>query len=382
MSKNKLKISVTANAENTQALITIDGNIRDWNSNSATSFKSQVSQLVEQGIKDAMLYINSGGGDCLEANEIANIIAMFPGTIKGQLGALCASAASYIACQCSYVSAAPNNSYMIHKPSGTVSGNLDEIQSALKLLQNLQDEYLKAYVEKTGLTADKIEAMWVRDYWMNAEEAKKLGFIDEILGEEAEITEDDVDSLSANGYKSIPKITATIKQIEQNQPNKTNNMDKKIITTALAMDSASTDDQILAAFQATVKKAGLYDAAKVELETTKTEALTVKINAELDTMIANKQIVAAQREFYRKNFVADFEGTKTEVAKLTSIKPLSAKLNTAAVASVTGDRTNWTFADYREKDPKALEELAETEPETFERLAKSAYGANWIPVSK
>ena len=46
------------------------------------------------------IYINSPGGECFEANEIVNVIKRFPGKITGEGGALVASAATYIAINC------------------------------------------------------------------------------------------------------------------------------------------------------------------------------------------------------------------------------------------------------------------------------------------
>src|SRR6185312_4225742 len=376
MSKKTLKISAVANENNTVAIITIDGYIGDMcedYANTSANFKAQVNNLISSGIKNAKLYVNSGGGDCFEAAEISNVILNFEGTIDAELGALCASAATYIVSKCNSVIAAANTNYMIHKPMGVFMGNTDEIKADLKALENLQAEYLDAYVKKTGLAADKIEAMWAQDYWMNAKEAKELGFINDYDTEEAEVKDDDVDALTA--YKNAPKITATVNKnpINKNQPQA--NMEyKKLMIQAMAMDSASTDDQVLAQFQAMVAKATKYDAVKTELDAVKETAFEAKINVELDAAINNKQIVAAQREFYKKNYKADFEGTKAELAKLPKINALSLQLD-ANKKATEGDRSTWKFSDWAEKDPKGLHAMASTDKDAYNALASAHYGA-------
>ena len=236
MSKTLFKIS--CEVSNDKAIIRIDGYISSW-SNHAAGFKSQLDNIIALGITTAEVYINSGGGSCFEANEIANELGRFPGTKNALIGALCASAATYIACKCDHVEGAKNMSYMIHKPMMSADGNVDEIESQLKCLKNLQAEYAQTYSQKTGLSIDKIEAMWTQDYWMDAQEAKELGFIDEIDGE-ADITPEDVLAIQTNGYKNVPTITSTT------QP-KPNNM-RELIIAAMGIDPKSTDSQILAQY--------------------------------------------------------------------------------------------------------------------------------------
>ena len=81
---------------------------------------SKVEQLIRSGIKDVHIYINSPGGECFEANEIVNVIKKFPGKITGEGGALVASAATYIAINCTSFSMPANG--LFHDPSGQRRG--------------------------------------------------------------------------------------------------------------------------------------------------------------------------------------------------------------------------------------------------------------------
>jgi ATP-dependent protease ClpP protease subunit len=379
MSKKKLNISAVANENNTGAVITLDGFIFDFNGNCAANFKDQVNRLIALGIKDVMLYINSPGGDCFEAAEISNVIRKFEGAINCELGAVCASAASYIASNCDYVVAAANTNYMIHKPKGSLSGNANEIKADLKALENLELDYLNTYIKKTGLTAEKIQEMWANDYWMNATEAKELGFINDYEEQETEITEDDV--LFVSAYKNPPKITATAKSNQNQNPTKMEY--KKLLIVALSMDSAASDTEVEAKFKATVEKASKYEAVAAELKTVKEQAEDAKIEVELDAAIANKQFVAAQRDFYKKNFKADFDGTKAEVAKLPKIVALSTQVVTGTGATTSEDRTNWKWDDYAKNDHKSLHAMATADSAKYNALGVEKYGeATWNKGNK
>ena len=95
-------MNLTATAENGRARIELKGTISKWRETEA-EFTSKVEQLIRSGIKDVHIYINSPGGECFEANEIVNVIKKFPGKITGEGGALVASAATYIAINCTRI---------------------------------------------------------------------------------------------------------------------------------------------------------------------------------------------------------------------------------------------------------------------------------------
>lgn len=365
MSKKTLQIS--AEVQGNKAVIRIDGSISSWN-NYAQQFKAKLDEIISQGVTDASVYINSPGGNCFEANEIANEIQRFKGTTTAHLGALCASAATYIACKCTKVIAAKNVSYMIHKPMTYFEGNADQVKADLKLLENLQASYAKTYSEKTGLTVQKIDSMWVQDYWMNADEAKTLGFIDEIEGE-ADITEEDVQAIKA--YKGAPAITATA------VPNTdTQNLDKQmkqLIITALALSATLSDTEVVAQVEALKAKAAKADALATELENLKKSTNEDKAESAVTADINAKKYTAAQKDFWKNQYLNDFEATK----KVVESMPAAVKLSEQTTGTGTGtseDRSAWTYADYQEKNPGALAELAKTDEAKYKELFKAHYG--------
>lgn len=374
------KLIITCEAKNNEAYICIDGEITSWQ-NKAKEFKEAVEALVKQGITNASVYINTYGGDCFEAAEIANVIKSFKGTITAELGAVCASSGTYIASKCSYVKAARNLSYMIHKPMGTFMGNSAQIAADLKLLTNMQDEYCKTYCEKTGLPESKIESMWQEDYWMNATEAKTLGFIDEILGQDAAITEQAVAALKA--YKNAPRIVATALNQPQQQPNQQYMKNKLLIALATVpgfnLNENSSDAEYLAFVEGIKAKAQIADQLKTELEALKEEASSSKRAAVIAAAKAKKQITEAQVPYYEKALKADFESTKIHIEGL----PVPQALSTVIAPAQNNElRANWTYADYQEKDPAALGAMAKNDLNKFKALFKNHYGYDMPEESK
>lgn len=364
MSKSNFKIS--ADVSNNKAVIRIDGRISQWN-NYASAFKAQLDSIISQGVLDATIYINSPGGDCFEGNEIANEIIRFKGKTTAVLGALCASAATYIASKCSYVIAAKNNNYMIHKPYTLMEGNSDQVESELKLLKNLEKNYAEAYASKTGLTVQKIESMWVQDYWMNSEEAKKLGFIDEIEGE-AEITDQDVTALKA--YKNAPSIVATATE----KP--TTEIMKQILITALALAATATESEILAHVDGLKVKAAKADDLQRKMDQMQIDAKKEKVQAAMTKFRSEKKFIETSASYWEKQLTENYDETYGVLESMPSAVQFSKETGSGSGSGSSGneDRSKWTYADYMEKDSAALAKMAKEDEPKFKALAEAHYG--------
>jgi ATP-dependent Clp protease protease subunit len=76
-----------------------------------------------------------------------------------------------------------NSWLMVHEVSEAVAaGKTSQLADEVGLMQRLQKRMLDIYTERTKMSRKKIEKNWQRkDWWLTAQEALKLGFIDEIL---------------------------------------------------------------------------------------------------------------------------------------------------------------------------------------------------------
>ena len=353
MSK-KYPLSITAEAKNDTAEIRISGVIHQWQ-NSSQEFKLQIDQLLTKGITNVTLYINTPGGSVFEANEIANEIKRFSGTISGYGGALVASAGSYLALICDTFEMAENGQYMYHKPMGQIQGNEDKVTADLKLLQNLTKQYRTAYAEKTGLSEDEIESRWSKgDVWLSAKEAKEQGFITAVSTKKEKITEDQKALFVACGAPNIPNVQSQKKETMKN---------RNELIANLKLSADATDEQILEAVKAATAKAGQVDGLKdAQATALKKQAETLVDKA----IITDKKITADLREQYVKFAMSDLEGTTAILEAMPSIGKPSANFQPGA-ENATG-REKWTLEDYQAKDPKALEEMMVKDPKAFAKL--------------
>ncbi|WP_409336314.1 head maturation protease, ClpP-related [Eubacterium sp. F2] len=136
---------------------------------------------LDDGEGNITLWINSPGGDVFAAASIYNMLMDYPYDVTVKIDALAASAASVIAMAGTKVCMSPVAMLMIHNPMTVAIGDSSEMKKAIDMLSEVKESIVNAYEIKTSLSRRKISQLMDAETWMNAKEAKKLGFADEIL---------------------------------------------------------------------------------------------------------------------------------------------------------------------------------------------------------
>jgi ATP-dependent Clp protease protease subunit len=70
---------------------------------------------------------------------------------------------------------------MIHQPSGGAQGQATDIEINAREILKIRDRLNRILAERTGQPLEKIEKDVERDFWLDAEEAKEYGLVDEVL---------------------------------------------------------------------------------------------------------------------------------------------------------------------------------------------------------
>lgn len=370
MSK-KFPLTITAEAKNQIAEIRISGVIHEYQ-NSAQSFKQQIDQLLAQGIQDVKLYINTPGGSVFEANEIANEIKRFSGTISGFGGALVASAGSYLALMCDTFELAENGQYMYHKPMARFEGNEDKITADLKLLQNATNQYRTAYSQKTGLSEDEIESRWSKgDVWLSAKEAKDQKFITSVSTRKEKITEDQQALFVACGVPNIPNLKS---QKDEKMKNRIMTM-LAAASIAHTLTATSSDDDFEKTLDSVLAKAKRCETAESELKTFKTANAKILI----DQAVTDGKLNASEKEQWLTNAIDYPEMTAMALSRMVGKPDLNAGVNRDNKEVITGaheslkNRADWTFDKWQTEDPKGLAKLEDEAPADFEKLFNAKF---------
>ena len=146
-----------------------------------------IAQLLflesEDTKKDIFLYLNSPGGSVTSTMAIVDTMNHVRPDISTFCVGLAASGGAII------LSAGkkgkrfilPNAEVMIHQPMGGVEGQATDIAITAKHILKTRDNLNKLLAKNTNKSLAQVEKDVERDFFMDADEAKKYGIVDEIV---------------------------------------------------------------------------------------------------------------------------------------------------------------------------------------------------------
>jgi ATP-dependent Clp protease, protease subunit len=134
--------------------------------------------------KDILMYLNSPGGSVHAGLGIYDTMQYVGPDVATICTGLAASMGAILLTSGTKKkrTALPHSRIMIHQPMGGIGGQASDIQISAKEIQKLKKELYSILSKHCGKTPDQLWKDADRDFWMNAEEAKKYGLIDEVLG--------------------------------------------------------------------------------------------------------------------------------------------------------------------------------------------------------
>ena len=146
-----------------------------------------VAQLLflesENPDKDVHLYINSPGGSVTAGLSIYDTMQF----IKPDVSTMCVGQAASMG---AFLLAAgapgkryalPNARCMIHQPSGGATGQASDIHIHAQEILKIRERLNERLAFHTGQPVDKIATDTERDNFLDAEESKAYGLVDEVL---------------------------------------------------------------------------------------------------------------------------------------------------------------------------------------------------------
>jgi len=150
----------------------------------ANTIIAQLLFLEKQDEKaDVMLYINSPGGVVTSSLAIYDTMNYVKCDVSTVCIGLAASAASLLLSSGAKGKRLilPNAEVLIHQVMGGAEGQATDIDISARHIIKVKDRLNKILAQNTGQPLSKIEKDSDRDFYMNAEEAKKYGIVDKIV---------------------------------------------------------------------------------------------------------------------------------------------------------------------------------------------------------
>ena len=146
-----------------------------------------IAQLLylerEDPDKDISLYIHSPGGIISAGLAIFDTMQLIRPDVSTICVGMSASMATVILCAGAKGKryALPNSTIHMHQARGGVTGQATDIEIAAREILRNQETLRNILSEATGQPLERISRDTDRDYYMNAEQAKEYGIVDEIL---------------------------------------------------------------------------------------------------------------------------------------------------------------------------------------------------------
>lgn len=148
-----------------------------------TDPKRFVEQLRELRGRNLHLRLNSPGGSVFDGAAIYNALRQHEGFVQVDIDGLAASMAGIIAMAGHRVRMNQNAFFMAHNASGCVLGDYRAMRHEADLLEKINRSLAKTLAIRSGKDHAEVIAMMDRETWFDADEAKAIGFADEILHE-------------------------------------------------------------------------------------------------------------------------------------------------------------------------------------------------------
>lgn len=171
------------------------------------------------------VHIHSMGGLVLDALAMYNTLEAMDADVNTYVDGMAASSASIIAMAGDKVTMRKNTFLMIHNPFSMAIGDSESMRKEADVLDQIRDEIASVYKDKSGLPMDRLRKMMDDETWMNARQAKRLGFADAISGRSKVKIDKPKNQISMAGvvynlakFKNVPVIGESVDEGEVFMP--------------------------------------------------------------------------------------------------------------------------------------------------------------------
>lgn len=165
-----------------ERIIFLAGPVTDMNANVVIA---QMLYLASKDSKrDIKLYINSPGGSVTAGLAIYDTMQFLKCPISTICIGLTASMAAVILAAGTKGKrfSLPNAEILLHQVSGGAQGQAVDIEITARQVLHMKEKLNKIISSHTGQPLGKVTKDTDRDFYLTAEEAKKYGLIDEVIG--------------------------------------------------------------------------------------------------------------------------------------------------------------------------------------------------------
>ena len=139
--------------------------------------------------KPIYIYLNTNGGDVVAGLNQINVLKASKTPVYGIVMACAASMGAYLAMAFHKTYAFPDSVLLLHDGSTGAQSSSRKMKDITNFYDKLDNRVKKFVLDNTKITEEFYEEIADREYYMFADEAKELGIVDYIIGEDVDLDE-------------------------------------------------------------------------------------------------------------------------------------------------------------------------------------------------
>ncbi|NNV09312.1 ATP-dependent Clp protease proteolytic subunit, partial [Geobacillus sp. MMMUD3] len=146
---------------------------------------------AEDPDSDIWLYINSPGGSVTAGMAIYDTMQYIKPDVATVAMGMAASMGQFLLSSGAKGKryATPHARILMHQPLGGIGGTATDIKIQAELILHMKKQMAELTAEQTGKSLEQILKDNDRDHWFTAEEALEYGFIDDVVTQSSEVTD-------------------------------------------------------------------------------------------------------------------------------------------------------------------------------------------------
>ena len=146
--------------------------------------------IPEDKRKPITIYINSPGGSTMDGFNMVDVIMASKTKVRGVCFGLAASMGYHILLACDERIAFKNSILLQHDGEIAIQNSTSKARDTMRFFEDGEKRTKEYVLSRTTMTEEFYDKVYEQEYWMYAQEARDLGCIDKIIGEDIEL--DDV----------------------------------------------------------------------------------------------------------------------------------------------------------------------------------------------
>jgi len=155
----------------------------------AADVTAQLLAMSAESDAPITLFINSQGGHVEAGDTIHDMIRFVRPEVRAVGTGWVASAGAliYVATPLQHRYCLPNTRFLLHQPAGGAGGAAADIDIEAREIIRMRERLNRIFAQATGQPVERIEEDTHRNFWLDAEAAKRYGLVGQIIQSSTEL---------------------------------------------------------------------------------------------------------------------------------------------------------------------------------------------------